>query len=131
MYAFDGNACVGAYFELSAVGAVGGTGDDFGIGDRGDRAESRLQGASKEIIEVAPASVGLEICSDVVLFRVLEGLNLPDRLRVIVVSAESVDIVVQPFRQLGFLDADRFWCDGVLEMLNRGLIHDEVENAVA
>lgn len=127
----DRDARIGADLELPAVGAVGRADDDARIADRGDGAISWLHGAGEPVVEITPAATRLNILLHVVWRRVPECLDFGDGLRVIKPVAELLGVFVHPVREPGVSDVDSFGLDGVLEVFDGGLVHDEVEEADA
>ncbi len=131
MQALDGDAGVGADFELPAVGAVGGADDDAGVGNGGDGAVAGFDGAGEPVVEVAPAAAGLNVLFHVVGGGVPEGLDAGDGLWVVEPVTELLGVLVHPLCEPGILYVDGFGPDGVLEVFDGGLVHDEVEDADA
>ena len=129
--AFDCDAAVRADLQLAAVGAVGGADDDAGIGDGGDGPISGLDGTGEPVVEIAPATPGLNVLLHVIRRRVPERLDFGDGSRFVEPLAELLGILIHPVGEPGVADMDRFGIDGILEGLDGGLIEDEVEEADA
>ena len=129
MQALDRDAVIRADPVLAAIDAVSGANDNARIVDRGDRAISWLHGAGEPAVKVAPAATGLQIFFHIVRGRIPERLDSSDGLRIIKPLAELLSIFAHPIREPGVPHVDRFGLDGVLKVFNRGLIHDEVEEA--
>ena len=129
--ALDRDAGVGADLELAAIGALGGADDDARIADGGDGAISGLHGAGEPVVEITPAAARLDILLHVVRGRVPECLDVGDGLRVVEPVAELLGVLVHPVREPGVPDVDSSGLDGVLEVFDGGLVHDEVEEADA
>ena len=129
MQALDGDASVGTDLELPAVGAVGRADDNARVADGGDGAISRFHGPGEPVVEIAPAATRLNILFHVVWWRVPESLDFSDGLRVVKPVAELLSVHVHPVREPGVLLIDSFGLDGVLEVFDAGLVHDEVKEA--
>ena len=131
MKALDRDAGVGANLELPAVGTVGGADDHTRIADRGNGTISWLHGAGEPVVEIAPAATRLNVLFHIVWGRLPERLNIGDGFRAVKPFTELFRVLVHPVREPGVPDVDSFGSDGVLEIFNRGLIHDVVEEADA
>ena len=101
------------------------------VADGGDGTVARLDLARKPVVEVAPSAAGLLVFFHVVWGRVPEALDLLDGFGVVQPLAQFFGVAIQPIREPGFLDVDGARLNRVLELLDRGLVHEEVEEADA
>ena len=129
--AFDRDTAVGADLQLAAVGAVGRANDDARIGDGGDGPESGLDGTGEPVVEIAPAAPGLNVLLHVVRRRFPKRLDFGNGSRFVEPLAELLGILIDPVGEPGVADVDRCGLDGILEVLDAGLVEDEVEEADA